>query len=115
MNDERPQTEEEKVKETLQEQAYHVERRMSWNRGDSRRSFPGLCGTCKYLRLASTQYGGLRRAMCSVFEMGIDPRDPIDECTEYWKRGQLNLSEMVDRARLIGSVGKAYADERLYL
>ena len=113
---ERPKTKEEEIKEELQEQAYHVERRAFWNRGEAPiKSFPGLCGTCKYLRLCGTRYGGLRKAMCSVFEMPVDPRDPVDECTEYWRRGQLTLPEMVDRSVLIGSVGRSYADERLYL
>lgn len=112
---ERILTQEERIKEKLESQAYEMERRAFWSKGGSPGNFPGLCGTCKYLRRCTSQYGGLRKAMCAVFEMHVDPRDPIDECTEYWRRGQLTLPEMVDRSVLIGSVGRSYADEKLYL
>ncbi len=108
-------TEEERIKEKLEGQAYDMERRAFWSKGTSPDKFPGLCGTCKYLRLAKTQYGGIKRAVCAVFEMAIDPRDPVDECTEYWKRGQLTLPEMVERAKLISIKGREYTDEKLYM
>lgn len=108
-------TEDQKIRAALQDSAYEVERRTRWHRGDGEARFPGLCGSCKFLKLATARYGGMKKAVCAMLEMRLDPRDPIEDCTDYWKKGHMTLTEMVDRAHLIGMVGRSYDDEKMYL
>jgi len=53
----------------------------------------GVCGDCKYLEGFKTQYGTIR-ARCSCYKVRLDGQDPILDCTEYVKRGEMSLQDM---------------------
>ncbi len=109
-----PGTPEEKVREKFSSQAYEVSERLGQGVIDpGGKRLSGLCNTCKYLRFARDGLGNIMHSRCSAFDKDLDPRDDIRECTEYWRRGQATLQEMVDVARLLGGLGK-YSDENLY-
>ena len=101
----------EKVREKLRDQAYEMERTLRGARRVTR--FPGLCGDCKFLELVRTQYGGIRKVWCDELDISLDPRDPVIECADYWKRGNIVLSDMVDQAVLLNI--RDFLNESLYL
>ncbi len=107
-------TPEQDVRKKFASQAYEVEERLGQGAIDTGgKRLQGLCNTCKYLRFARDNLGNIMHSRCSAFDVTLDPRDHISECTEYWRRGQATLQEMVDVAKLLGGLNK-YSDENLY-
>ena len=105
-------TKEQEVKDRLHKEIYQVQEQVEENSGP-RAKFPGLCGTCKHLQLVQTRYGSTRARCGEFYRMKIDPTDPIDYCTSYWRRGQPTLQEMIDQAKLIEGITK-YTGDKLY-
>jgi hypothetical protein len=65
----------------------------------------GLCGKCKHMRYASSQFR-IRKAYCYNFTehghtMFLYDNDPIVECTQFDQRGVMDLYDMKQIAWLI--------------
>jgi hypothetical protein len=60
----------------------------------------GICCKCKNLRYAKGEFTTVL-AMCSSFDIRLNGRDRIAECTDYSERGRLTLQEMYAMAYLI--------------
>ena len=104
---------EQEVKTALAQGLYQVQEQIEENSGP-RAKYPGLCGSCKHLQLVVTKYGTTKAKCAEFYRMVMDPTDPIEYCTSYWRRGQHTLQEMIDRARIIGIIGKYHSD-KMYL
>lgn len=60
----------------------------------------GLCNTCTKVRICKTKYHRVM-AYCEQWERHLNEIDPVIECTNYKKRGQLSLFEMQNMAIII--------------
>jgi hypothetical protein len=60
----------------------------------------GICCKCKHLRYAKGEFITVL-AVCSSFDIRLNGRDRIVECTDYSERGRLSLQEMYAMAYLI--------------
>ena len=104
---------EQDIKDRLLKEVYHVQEQVEENSGP-RAKYPGLCGTCKHLQLVQTKYGTTRARCAEFYRLKMDPADPIDFCTAYWRRGQPTLQEMIDQSTLIEGIAK-YTGDKVYL
>ncbi len=53
----------------------------------------GICSSCSYFKYARTQYR-IRKAFCGELEIPLYDSDPITECSEFSRRGELSLWDM---------------------
>jgi hypothetical protein len=60
----------------------------------------GICYNCRELRACKTRYGRTY-AKCWEFDLVMNGNDPIEECTCYKKRNEMDLNMMKDIAILI--------------
>jgi hypothetical protein len=64
------------------------------------RSEFGICWDCRELRACKTKYGKTM-AKCWEFDIVLNANDPIEECTCYKKRNEMDLNMMKDIAILL--------------
>ena len=61
----------------------------------------GLCKDCGNLLGCVTKYDK-RYARCDILSgLKLDPQDPVEYCTSYYRKGQLDIHAMKDMATLI--------------
>jgi len=60
----------------------------------------GICYDCKYLRACKTRYGKTL-ARCWEFDINLNAGDPIEGCTNYSKRNEMDLFTMKEMAILL--------------
>lgn len=60
----------------------------------------GLCQSCTFLNALKTEFGTIM-ARCPEFEIKLNANDPVKECTNYEKVGQVHLRDMFALAVLI--------------
>jgi len=60
----------------------------------------GLCKDCVHLKVVSFEFGE-SIAECYQFEIKLDQRKKVKECSCYQKRGTMNLWEMESLATII--------------
>ena len=65
----------------------------------------GICSDCEFRKCAKTRYLNVF-AFCGIFKMELNQQDPIVECTNYNKRGEMELHEMYNMAILIDAKPK---------
>jgi len=65
----------------------------------------GICYDCQNLQCVKTTWGNMA-AKCYEFNMVLNPQDPVEHCTNYNKRGQLSLVQMIDMATPIDPEAK---------
>jgi len=60
----------------------------------------GLCTTCKNMDYVTSKYGVLL-AKCDNMDLRLNSANPVDRCTNFEDRMQLNLNQMYEMATLI--------------
>lgn len=60
----------------------------------------GLCGSCTNASITKTRYGTVY-AKCNIWEKYLSGLDPIENCVDYLKRGQMSLVDMKEMAFII--------------
>ena len=97
--------ENEKLKKVIS-QAENLEGRfrIGGSKSDSFLDF-GLCKDCGNFIACCTKFDK-RFAKCDVWaSLKLDPNDPVEYCTVYYKRGQLDIHTLKDMATYI-EIGK---------
>ena len=60
----------------------------------------GLCVTCQEFLYAKSEFR-VKAAKCRDLEIVLNQDDPVTECTQYIKKGQLSLNEMYEMAEIL--------------
>jgi len=68
------------------------------------KSVLGICFDCQKLQCYKTTWGNMG-AKCYDFEIRINPQDPIEDCTNYYKDKQLSLDQLASMAIIINTNG----------
>lgn len=97
----------EKVKDTIELAASQLgyDRWEDRNKNSAIPECFGMCSSCQNMQFATTEFR-VRWAQCEVFGYGLTAlqlsmAEPVQECTNYKKNGQLSLRDMVNIATLI--------------
>ena len=60
----------------------------------------GLCNDCSEAYIYKKQYSGWN-GKCNMWDKRLNPIDPVLECMQYTKKGQLSLEDMKSIAEII--------------
>lgn len=80
---------------------------LEWGTKPSRydKDLYGICFDCKNLRTFRTKYGKVY-AKCYEFDERLNSKDPVEECSCYSRRGEMNLYDMKEMALIIDNTKK---------
>lgn len=83
---------------------------VEWGEPPSRydKDLYGICFDCKNLRTFRTKYGKIY-AKCYEFEERLNSKDPVEDCSCYSRRGEMDLFSMKEIAIIIDNTKRQQA------